>query len=120
MIRAADNDRGWRAPEEAPLVRAAPLGVDELVRALLQLERARRVQILDSGGARARDEARYLIAGFDPFETIEAGADGTLRSERRGEEVVRSETGSVLSLLDDRLAAYRTPPGNGHYLPAAG
>jgi para-aminobenzoate synthetase component I len=79
---------------------------DELLRALLGLAPERRAQILDSGGARGADEARFLIAGFDPFETVEARG-GELLIERRGESVARIERGSLLSLLDERLARYR-------------
>ncbi|HEV2881942.1 MAG TPA: aminodeoxychorismate synthase component I [Pyrinomonadaceae bacterium] len=83
---------------------------DELLRALLRLAPERRVQILDSGGARGADEARFLIAGFDPFETIEARGDELL-IERRGESGGRVERGSLLPLLDERLARYRVRRG---------
>ncbi|HEX9917677.1 MAG TPA: hypothetical protein VGA87_00850, partial [Pyrinomonadaceae bacterium] len=79
---------------------------DELLRALLTLAPERRAQILDSGGARGVGEARFLIAGFDPFETIEARGEELL-IERRGEGAGRVERGSLLSLLDERLARYR-------------
>jgi para-aminobenzoate synthetase component 1 len=90
----------------AATVLELPFTADELLRALLQLAPERRVQILDSGGKRGADEARFLIAGFDPFETIEARRD-ELSIEVRGERVARVEHGSPLSLLDERLARYR-------------
>ncbi|MCA1566968.1 MAG: aminodeoxychorismate synthase component I [Acidobacteria bacterium] len=79
---------------------------DELLRALLRLAPERRAQVLDSGGARGADAARFLIAGFNPFETVEARGDELL-IERRGESGGRVERGSLLSLLDERLARYR-------------
>ncbi len=94
----------------AAAVLELPFTADELLRALLQLAPERRVQILDSGGARGEgDEARFLIAGFDPFETIEARGDELL-IERRGQAAGRVERGSLLSLLDERLARYRVRP----------
>ena len=82
---------------------------DELLRALLRLAPSRRAQILDSGGVRgAGDEARFLIAGFDPFETIEARGRELL-IQKRDETSARVERGALLSLLDERLARYRLP-----------
>ncbi|HLL15531.1 MAG TPA: aminodeoxychorismate synthase component I [Pyrinomonadaceae bacterium] len=99
-----------------------PFTADELLRALLGLAPERRAQILDSGGARGADEARFLIAAFDPFETVEArGAE--LLIERRGEAGARVERGSLLSLLDERLARYRVRRGardDVSQLPVAG
>ncbi|HZG54424.1 MAG TPA: anthranilate synthase component I family protein, partial [Pyrinomonadaceae bacterium] len=93
---------------------------DELLRALLQLAPERRVQILDSGGARGADEARFLIAGFDPFETIEARGD-ELIIRRRGETSAGVERGSLLSRLDERLARYRVRArAHESQLPVAG
>lgn len=89
-----------------PLVCEVELSADELLCALLQLAPERRVQILDSGGARGTGEARFLIAGFDPFETIEARGPELL-IQARGDQVARIERGSLLSLLDERLARYR-------------
>jgi para-aminobenzoate synthetase component 1 len=91
----------------SPLVCAYETSADELLDALLELAPERRVQILDSGGARgAGDEARFLIAGFDPFETIEARGSELL-IQARGESTARAERGSLLSLLDERLAHHR-------------
>ncbi len=93
------------------------LSADELLRALLQLAPERGVQILDSGGARGDgDDARYLIAGFDPFETVEARGH-ELEIQGRDETRARVERGSILSLLDERLARYRTPKHT-HALPS--
>ena len=87
-----------------------PFTADELLRALLGLAPERRAQILDSGGARGADEARFLIAAFDPFETVEARGEELL-IEQRGEAGARVERGSLLSLLDERLARYRVRRG---------
>jgi para-aminobenzoate synthetase component 1 len=91
-----------------PAVRAVVhLGVERLLSALLVLAPSRRLSLLDSGGARPPD-ARYLIAGFDPFEVIEAR--GTqLRITRRGETVASIIKGDVLRILDERLEKYRVP-----------
>lgn len=88
-------------------VREIGLGPDELLRALLLLETERRVHVLDSGGARPPD-ARFLIAGFDPIETIEARGDELRITGREAgsEQLVR---GDVLSLLDERLRRYSRP-----------
>jgi para-aminobenzoate synthetase component 1 len=97
-------------PLNSPLVCAYEISADELLRALLELAPERRVQILDSGGARGGvdGEARFLIAGFDPFETVEArGRELLIQS--RFETGTRVEHGELLSLLDARLARYRLP-----------
>jgi para-aminobenzoate synthetase component 1 len=97
----------------SPLVCEYEISADELLRALLRLAPERRVHILDSGGARGgHDEARFLVAAFDPFETVEARGDELLvgrrgESDERGESGGRIEHGSLLSLLDERLARYR-------------
>ena len=110
----------------SPLVCAYETSADELLGALLELAPERRVQILDSGEARgAGDEARFLIAGFDPFETIEARGRELL-IQTRGESAARVERGSLLSLLDERLACYRVAartcarPAAAVHLPFAG
>ncbi len=88
-------------------MRACDISADELLRALLRLAPTRGVQILDSGGARGDGaEARYLIAGFDPFETIEARGDELL-IRQRGASTARTVRDSLLSILDERLARYR-------------
>jgi para-aminobenzoate synthetase component 1 len=89
------------------LVRELDAGPDILLRALLWLDPARRVSILDSNGARPPD-ARFLIAGFDPFELVEARASH-LRIKQRDKEEEEFVEGDVLKLLDERLESYRTP-----------
>jgi para-aminobenzoate synthetase component 1 len=80
------------------------LPVDALLRALLALHPRRRLSILDSCGARG-PAARFLIAGFDPFETIEAR--GTrLRIEDHVAGHVHVVEGEALAILDDRLKKY--------------
>src|SRR3712207_5432982 len=96
------------------VVREISLPVEELLRALLGMDAARRVSILDSCGSRPPD-ARFLIAGFDPTETVEARGH-ELRISRAGEtRVLRSD---VLALLDERLEAYRV--ARNASLPVAG
>ncbi|MGH9943086.1 MAG: aminodeoxychorismate synthase component I [Pyrinomonadaceae bacterium] len=86
-------------------MREIDLSVDKLLAALLRLDPIRGVHVLDGGGAR---NSRHLIAGFDPFESVEAyGAELIVR--RRGSEIVTRERGSILSLLDERLAHHRAP-----------
>jgi para-aminobenzoate synthetase component 1 len=82
------------------------------------------VQILDSCGARRTDdtvddEARYLIAGFDPFETIEVHGQ-QLRIERRDGSCFVQTNDDALSVLDNRLAEYRIPHSDDASLPAYG
>jgi para-aminobenzoate synthetase component I len=82
------------------------LAADELIGALLSLDPARRLHLLDSGGARG-GEARFLVAGFDPEEYVEAfGRE--LRVWSQGESGARVRGGSALALLDERLAERRT------------
>jgi len=111
----------------SPLVCAYEISAAELLRALLRLAPSRRVQILDSGGARGdSDEARFLIAGFDPFETIEARGEELLIQRRdetnpRIEHSSSGDGGSLLSLLDERLAHYRVAREQPAFrLPVAG
>ncbi|HEX8748279.1 MAG TPA: aminodeoxychorismate synthase component I [Pyrinomonadaceae bacterium] len=96
------------------LTREISLSVEELLRALLGLEASRRVSILDSCGYRSPD-ARFLIAGFDPTEVVEAEGR-QLRISRAGETEVRR--GDVLALLDERLESLRVERGLS--FPAAG
>ena len=117
-----NGETGWLT---SPSMCEYEISADELLRALLRLAPNRRAQILDSGGARGdTDEARFLIAAFDPFETVEARGDELL-IERRGETAGRVERGSLLSLLDERLARYRVRPmermeREASHLPVAG
>jgi para-aminobenzoate synthetase component 1 len=95
-----------------------PLTADDLVRALLALPPQRRLSLLDSCGAR-HPSARFVVAGFDPVEIIEARGP-KVRTTLRGEESEREALGDALDVLDERLAEYSdqtAPPEN---LPAAG
>jgi para-aminobenzoate synthetase component 1 len=87
------------------LARELQLSADDLIDALLRLDAARRVQILDSGGARG-PEARFLIAGFDPFETIEARGLALHIQVRDPLNVRQIESADVLGALDERLSKY--------------
>ncbi len=85
--------------------RELQLSADNLIDALLGLDAGRRVQILDSGGARGT-EARFLIAGFDPFEIIEARGGGLDIQSADHESARHIEATDVLRVLDERLAKY--------------
>jgi para-aminobenzoate synthetase component 1 len=100
------------------VVREIELRPDDLLRALLRLDGVRRVSILDSGGAR-RPDARFLIAGFDPFEIIEARGDRLLITRRDTPSEERAR-GDVLTLLDERLQNYRAPLTLQADVPATG
>lgn len=91
---------------------------EALIGALLALGPQRRLSLLDSCGARG-DAARFLIAGFDPFETIEARGTQLLIEERAAASA-RTERGDVLSLLDERLKKYGAGQTGPTSLPAAG
>jgi para-aminobenzoate synthetase component I len=79
------------------------------LRALLALHPGRRLSILDSCGARGPG-ARFLIAGFDPLETIEAhGMRMRIEDHRAGH--VHVEQGEALAILDDRLKKYSVAQG---------
>ena len=95
------------------------LTADELVAALVRLAPERGTCVLDSCGARG-DGARFLVAGLDPSETVEARGE-ELRLRARGESATRVERGSVLSLLDARLDKFRVPrEESADLLPARG
>jgi para-aminobenzoate synthetase component 1 len=104
--------------EQTPIVCEIPLTADSLLHALLNLNSSRRVSILDSGGARG-DEARFLIAGFDPFEVIEVYGDQALITHHDG-SLERGACVDALRVLDDRLERYRTPQTSHEHLPAVG
>ncbi|HYE14321.1 MAG TPA: hypothetical protein VD968_07775, partial [Pyrinomonadaceae bacterium] len=70
------------------------MGAEELVGALLGLDRSRGLHLLDSCGARG-DDARLLIAGFDPVETVEARGEELL-TRARGTRTPRARRGHVL------------------------
>src|SRR5215213_8664338 len=95
-----------------------PLSADELLRALLYLSPRRRLSILDSCGARG-SSARFLIAGFDPFEIIEARGQ-RVRVSSPFEKNEYDASDDVLAVLDKRLAAYRLPLALPEHLPVAG
>jgi para-aminobenzoate synthetase component I len=107
-----------KAAQQPTRALGVELGAGELVAALLGLEESRRLHLLDSGGARGR-EARFLVAGFDPLEVVEAFGE-ELRVWRRGEASARVERGSVLALLDERLSRYGVEPEAGSALPVRG
>ncbi|MBD0369331.1 MAG: aminodeoxychorismate synthase component I [Pyrinomonadaceae bacterium] len=99
-----------------PAVREISIPIEELLRALVNLDSSRRVSILDSCGARPPD-ARFLIAGFDPYEIVEA-RDGELRISRPREKSSEVSRGDVLALLDERLESLRV--SSAHDIPVAG
>jgi para-aminobenzoate synthetase component 1 len=103
-------------------VREIEIAPDLLLRALLQLDASRRVSILDSGGARAPEEARFLIAGFDPFEIVEARGNELRITTRRDTEAVERfvPEGDSIVALDERLKSYHTPPSSQFDVPAVG
>jgi para-aminobenzoate synthetase component 1 len=95
-------------------VREIQLAPDELVRRLIALHPHRRLSLLDSCGATG---ARLLIAGFDPFETVEVSGS-TARISLRDEAEDSVTPASALSLLDQRLAQYAAPSSSDSALPA--
>jgi para-aminobenzoate synthetase component I len=107
-----------KAEKRMPIAREIPLDADTLLQVLLSLDPARRVSILDSGGSRGH-EARFLIAGFDPFEVVEAWGDHSLIS-REGESIERLAGGDALRALDERLERHRVPPSREASWPVAG
>lgn len=118
-MQSAGDIEAEQQPPRPPCAREIEIAPDRLLQALLQLDASHRVHVLDSGGARGRDEARYLIAGFDPFEIIEArGAE--LRITRRDPDREEFVQGDVLRALDARLQSYYTPPSHSLDVPAVG
>ena len=101
-----------------PLICEVPFSADDALRALLNLAPQRRVSILDSGGSRG-PAARFLIAGFDPREIVEARGDESHLS-RPGRARARIIRGNALDLLDRRLAAHSALHQRHAPLPAAG
>lgn len=91
-----------------PAVREVALSVEDLLRALVRLSPSSRVSILDSCGARSPD-ARFLIAGFDPFEIVEAHHD-RIHVSRPREDRSTVISGDVLSILDERLESFGIAP----------
>jgi para-aminobenzoate synthetase component 1 len=107
-----------KAEDVTPTVCEIPLSADNLLRSLLSLSPDLRLSVLDSCGARD-SSARFLIAGFDPCEIIEARGN-QLSTTRRGEKQVLLRCGDALSALDERLAEYYIPGLLPDHLPAAG
>jgi para-aminobenzoate synthetase component I len=101
-----------------PTVYEIPLSADELLRALLFLSPNRRLSLLDSCGVRG-SSARFLIAGFDPFEIIEARGS-EIQHSSRDESNVCVMSVDVLNALDERLAEYRVSSTLPEHLPVAG
>lgn len=89
---------------QKPFIQEVHYSADDVLRALLNLSPRRRVSILDSCGARG-PSARFLIAGFDPREAIEASGE-EIRLTQSGQSDSRVVRGDVLNLLDERLAAH--------------
>jgi anthranilate/para-aminobenzoate synthase component I len=121
-MQSAGDIKAEQEEEEEPsnpCAREIEIAPDILLRALLQLDAWRRVQILDSCGARSPQEARYLIAGFDPFEIIEARGS-ELRIWKRDTGAERFVRGEVLVALDERLKSYYAPPAPLFDVPAMG
>ncbi len=86
-------------------VREIAIDADTLVRAFLSLDHARRLSLLDSCGYHSSNEARYLIAAFDPCETIEAhGTNLLIETPDAAPQVINHA--SALEHLTARLAAY--------------
>jgi para-aminobenzoate synthetase component I len=100
----------------APVVHEILLPIEELLWALLNLDPSRRVSILDSCGARPPD-ARLLIAGFDPFEIVEAYTD-EIHISRPHEDEDENSRGDVLAILDERLESLHLPAQA--HIPVAG
>lgn len=116
-VRDSDGARG--SSSGAHFARVLPLDADALIDALLHLDASRGAAILDSGGAHEPSGARFLIAGFDPFEIVEARGR-ELRVWSRDGDSTRVEKASVLDYLDARLDGLRTPkPHELAHLPAA-
>lgn len=102
-----------------PVSCEVPFTSDNLVRALLALSSHRRLSLLDSGGA-GDSSTSYLIAGFDPFEIIEARGDQISITRRDEEKNLPIMQGDPLELLDNRLAEYQVEHPLTEHLPAAG
>ncbi|HEY0544189.1 MAG TPA: aminodeoxychorismate synthase component I [Pyrinomonadaceae bacterium] len=95
-------------------MREIKLAPDELVRRLLSIETGRRLSLLDSCGVAG---ARLLIAGFDPFETIEV-CGRQPRVVGRNEAEPRVIDADALSLLDERLKRHASS-SEGEFLSGA-
>ena len=114
MLSAKDT----RAEVIKPIVYEIALTADELLRALFSLAPRRRLSILDSCNANGV-AARFLIAGFDPFEIIEARGR-ELRIKRRGQLNEQTIVGDALNILDERLVRQRLSAHISDDLPVTG
>lgn len=101
-----------------PIVREVRLSANDLLRGLLALPDNSRVSILDSCGARD-PSSRFLIAGFNPSELIEARGTHASRI-RNGAKTTFPVRLNALDLLDECLAehSHYQPPTED--LPAVG
>jgi para-aminobenzoate synthetase component 1 len=113
-----ENAHHTKAENVTPTVCEIPFSADNLLRSLLALPPDLRVSVLDSCGA-GSSSARFLIAGFDPYEIIEARGN-QLSITRRGDKQARIIRGDALDALDERLAEYYVPGLLPEHLPAAG
>lgn len=95
--------------------RELEIDAGELVSILLSLGPNRGLSLLDGCGVSG---GKLLIAGFDPFEVIEV-RDGHARVTRRGSEHTEFVETDALSLLDARLASYKTPPRADNNCPSS-
>jgi len=92
------------------LSRELELTAGELLQALLALPAAHRLSILDSGGGNGTTRegwagGRFLIAGFDPFEIVEARGE-TMHIARRDSNTTEVQPEAALDLLDERLRRF--------------
>ena len=85
-----------------------------LAQRLVALHPRRRLSLLDSC---ATTGARLLIAGFDPFETVEVSGS-VARVNVRGEAEARVIKASALKLLDERIARHIAPLSTACALPS--
>jgi para-aminobenzoate synthetase component 1 len=107
-----------KAEDVTPTVCEIPFSADSLLRALLALSPDLRLSVLDSCGAHS-SSVRFLIAGFDPSEIIEARGN-QLSITRRGDKQALIIRGDALNALDERLAEYYVAGPLSEHLPAAG
>lgn len=99
---------------QKPFTRELHLTPGALVQRLVALHPRRRLSLLDSC---ATTGARLLIAGFDPFETIEVSGS-VARINVRDEAEARLIEASALKLLDERIARHAASLSTGCALPA--
>jgi para-aminobenzoate synthetase component 1 len=107
-----------KAEAVTPAVREISFTADNLLRALLSLHADQRLSVLDSCIARDSPE-RFLIAGFNPCEIIEARGNqiSITRRVEEGERVIHAD---ALAVLDERLAEYSSPRLRAEQTPVAG